>query len=385
MQRARALLRAVTLGAAVGLSAAASAPAQTGLTDTVQQVNPPTVPTTPSVPSTPSIPATTTNQSAPSAPRPTAEDAPKAPTTASPVPGGQSPPSVEPSGGGSGGGGSSSGEGSRGDSSRASPGGSSSRSGSGSPAAASGAGGNAAAGQRGTSAPAAGTRGGPSHAGAFEGMASPRTDASWLEFALDPRYERVFTRRLTETVAELEGCLSALGSRDRRVLTLRAGLDAQRGRSRAAVARRLDLTRTGVAVTEQGALRELLSAARGGACGEGAAAAAAGLASAGTFAAGMSGGWAIDRLRFGSPPPAASDGAPAAGSLGPALLDADPFSRVSIAGATSGPDDGGQVLGIGSWLEALLIALLSGLLALLAWVGIARARRSSREPRARRA
>jgi len=415
MQRTRALLGAAALGAALGVQVvtAASAPAQTGVTDTVQQVVP-TSPALPTVPSTPTAPGTTTNQSAPSTQSvpqaPTAQDAPTAPATGGPAPSGQAPtkpdgvkpdakdlptrPSALDDAPGAG----SNGAGSRGDGSRRDPAGSSfagssrggSGSASGSPAGASAAGGSGAAARQGTNAPSTGRRRRePSTAGAFGGAASPQTEASWLDYALDPRYERRFTRRLTETVAELEGCLSQLGARDRRVLTLRSGLAGDGARSRAAVARRLDLTGIGVAVTEQGALRELLSVARSGVCGQGAATAAAGFAAADTVAAGMGGGWVIDRLRLGSsPPPSASD-AGFAGSaedrLGPALLDADPFSRVSVAGPASAPDDGGPVFGVGSWLEMILIALLICLFALLAWLGIARARRSFREPRARRA
>ena len=365
---------------AVAVVATAPAKAQT-VTNPVPQVTttvPEVTTTVPEVavpPAAPSTPSTPTAPSTPSAP--SGEDVPQAPEVGgtvaeskqkdlsrtgidAPARPGERAPSTSSNGGGSGGGGSSTGPGSP----AGGGGGSSRESSTSAPAERSGGRGR----ERGR------TPGGPDRAA---------TDAGWLDLALDPRSERLFTRRLRETVSELERCLYLIGPRERRILSLRAGLGGGAQRSRAAVARRLDLTRAGVATTEQGALRSLLDAARSGACGQDAVTVAGAFASAGTLG-GIGDGWPIDRLRFGSTAPSAGGGiaAPAASGLGPALLDAEPFSRVAVAGPASSAEPGGRVPWIGSWLEAGLAALLLALLALLAWLVATRARRAFREPRA---
>ena len=400
------------LSAAVAVSTTTAARAQTELPGAVPNVTT-EVPEAPRVPATPTptVPATTTDKPLPSTPTPTppqaptTEDLPRAPSAGAPAerdakpktelpkPGVNVPAApARPGGGDDAPAGGSNGGGSRGGSSGGDDAPKTGSSGSGSRGDSAGAGsstGSNATGEGGSNAAAATGNGGrrPTRGRPAGALGSPLTDTNWLALALDPRFERLFTRRLTETVVELERCLSRIGTRDRRVLSLRAGLGGGEQRSRAAVARRLDLTRAGVAATEQGALRDLLRAARSGACGQDAATAAAGYASAAT-PGGMGDGWAIDRLRFGSLMSSASStssggdvAAAAAGGLGPALLDADPFSRVSVAGSASTADAGGHVLGFGSWLEAMLVAVLIGLLALLAWLAVTRARRAFREPR----
>jgi hypothetical protein len=68
-------------------------------------------------------------------------------------------------------------------------------------------------------------------------------------------------------VARLSGCLDALGTTQRRVLVLRAGVGPGRPQTRRAVAERLDTTVRHVARTERRGLRELRSSARAGRCG----------------------------------------------------------------------------------------------------------------------
>jgi hypothetical protein len=86
-------------------------------------------------------------------------------------------------------------------------------------------------------------------------------------------------RRLRTTIRRLQDCLGGLSRLERRVLVLRAGIGAGPARSRARVARRLDVSVRRVARTERRGLRTLHGLARAGRCG--AAEAAGGQAAAG--------------------------------------------------------------------------------------------------------
>jgi hypothetical protein len=85
-----------------------------------------------------------------------------------------------------------------------------------------------------------------------------------------PRPGALRERRLHRTVTRLRGCLDGLPAAERRVLVLRTGLGARRARSRARVARALDVTPRRVARLERRGLRRLRGLARGG-CGSAAA------------------------------------------------------------------------------------------------------------------
>jgi hypothetical protein len=71
-------------------------------------------------------------------------------------------------------------------------------------------------------------------------------------------------RRLRRTVRRLRACLDGLPSLERRVLVLRSGLGRLEPRSRARVARRLDLATRRVARLERRGLRRLRGLARAG-------------------------------------------------------------------------------------------------------------------------
>ncbi|WP_170179494.1 sigma factor-like helix-turn-helix DNA-binding protein [Solirubrobacter pauli] len=73
-------------------------------------------------------------------------------------------------------------------------------------------------------------------------------------------------RRLVQTVTRATGCLDALPAEQRRVLTLRAGVGRQPARTRASVARRLDVSVRKVARIERAGLRKLRALAQRGGC-----------------------------------------------------------------------------------------------------------------------
>jgi len=83
-------------------------------------------------------------------------------------------------------------------------------------------------------------------------------------------------RRFRSGVRELQGCLAALPDGAERVLVLRVGLDGRRPHSRAHVARRLHMSRGGVARLERSGFRTLRRAARSDGCGPGGSATSAG-------------------------------------------------------------------------------------------------------------
>ena len=95
-------------------------------------------------------------------------------------------------------------------------------------------------------------------------------------------------RRLRTTVRRLQDCLGGLSRLERRVLVLRAGIGAGPARSRARVARRLDVNVRRVARTERRGLRALHGLARAGRCG-------AADAADGQAAAGVPTGFSSDR------------------------------------------------------------------------------------------
>jgi hypothetical protein len=208
---------------------------------TVQAPSLPSVPSAPKVPSVPSVP---------SVPRPSAPAVPQAPSVpgvTAPAPGGGASGRGTPSaprggGGGSGRAGSAAGGGGAGGGSAAS----------GSRARAGGAGGGAGGG--GTS------RAGGGRSGAAGGRGSASASRAG---APAPRRER----RLRAAVRPLEGCLGVLPRLERRVLVLRVGVGDRAPRSRARVARTLDLPASRVARLERRGVRRLRALARTGGCG----------------------------------------------------------------------------------------------------------------------
>jgi hypothetical protein len=80
---------------------------------------------------------------------------------------------------------------------------------------------------------------------------------------------RARDRRLRRTVQRLDGCLSALGPRVRRVLVLRAGIGGARPHSRAGVARILRIRVPRVARLERRGVRRLQGLDRVTGCGDG--------------------------------------------------------------------------------------------------------------------
>ncbi len=78
------------------------------------------------------------------------------------------------------------------------------------------------------------------------------------------RAERRASRRLRRAIARYGGCLQLLPPRQRRILTLRAGIGPAEPASRSRVARRLDLTPAVVRRAERRGLRALQSAGREG-------------------------------------------------------------------------------------------------------------------------
>ncbi|HZV75282.1 MAG TPA: sigma factor-like helix-turn-helix DNA-binding protein [Conexibacter sp.] len=79
----------------------------------------------------------------------------------------------------------------------------------------------------------------------------------------------VAQRRLERAVARLQACLSGLTERERRILTLRAGLGPGPALSRAQVARLLDLSLTRTGQIERRGLRRLGALDRAGRCAGG--------------------------------------------------------------------------------------------------------------------
>jgi hypothetical protein len=75
--------------------------------------------------------------------------------------------------------------------------------------------------------------------------------------------------RLRVEVRKLSGCMGALPTLGRRVLTLRAGLGGRTPRSRSRVARRLDISRARVTRIERRSLKRLRSANASTGCGSG--------------------------------------------------------------------------------------------------------------------
>jgi DNA-binding CsgD family transcriptional regulator len=78
---------------------------------------------------------------------------------------------------------------------------------------------------------------------------------------------RARERRFRTRVKRLRGCFGVLSARERRVLTLRAGLGDERPQSRRRVADELGVGRGEVRSTERRALRRLGAARRSGGCG----------------------------------------------------------------------------------------------------------------------
>ncbi|HTE63743.1 MAG TPA: hypothetical protein VK631_25520, partial [Solirubrobacteraceae bacterium] len=102
----------------------------------------------------------------------------------------------------------------------------------------------------------------------------------------DPAERRVRRdRRLRRTVERLSGCLDTLGTMQRRVLVLRAGVGPGDPQTRRAVAQRLDTTVRRVGRVERRGLRALHGAAGAGRCGTSAPLAAGGTGAPPTLAA----------------------------------------------------------------------------------------------------
>jgi hypothetical protein len=129
-----------------------------------------------------------------------------------------------------------------------------------------------------------GTAGGGSAAtgsGAAPGGSSSRSGSSGTRRSsrrdgAGPTGKRHFERRVRRTVRRFAGCLGQLPSRQRTVLTLRAGIGSQPPRNRRRVGLHLDLSAARVARIERRGLRALRALGRDGGCGAASGAAAAG-------------------------------------------------------------------------------------------------------------
>jgi hypothetical protein len=108
-------------------------------------------------------------------------------------------------------------------------------------------------------------------------------------------------RLLRKTVQRLQGCLGSLSGLERRTLVLRTGIGPGGPRTRAQVARRLDVSARRVTRLEHRAIRALRSRAANGRCGAGSAQTIAGAPAEGTGVAGLA---QMLEDRFGSGPSA---------------------------------------------------------------------------------
>lgn len=197
------------------------------------------------------------------------------PTVQVPVPTPSAPQGAPPSGsggGGGGGGGADSGGGSPtggGSGSGGTSGGGSGASGAGSSGGGSGASGSRAGGESGSRTGTGTAKRRCSTPGACSGgTRGPRVPADVDLAGLSPSERRVVRRdrRLVETVTRARGCLDDLPAEQRRVLRLRAGVGPEPARSRASVARRLDVSVRKVARVERAGLRKLRVLAQRGRC-----------------------------------------------------------------------------------------------------------------------
>ena len=133
---------------------------------------------------------------------------------------------------------------------------------------AAGGGGSSSSSSSGSGATDAGGAGG---SGAGSGAAAKRSGYAGERSSGRSRGERrrARERKFRARVERLRGCFGALSDRERRVLTLRAGLGGERPRSRGRVADELGVGRREVRSTERRALRRLGAANRAGGCGSG--------------------------------------------------------------------------------------------------------------------
>jgi hypothetical protein len=200
---------------------------------------------------------------------------------------------------------------------------------------------------------------------------------------------RGLDRALAESIAGFEECATALPTRQRRVLTLRAGLDGRRARTRAETARILGLSAAAVGRRERQAVAGLWALHRRLGCGFGrqvpGARAPGGVAwpASGRHApATASTGFVYDLLRLRSGPSVSPPGAGGVPSGMPVLAER-PFPEVAVADPAaaaalpSRPAPGG----LQAWLDrplALLAAALALVLAMLAAIALWRAVRDYR-------
>jgi len=133
-------------------------------------------------------------------------------------------------------------------------------------------------------------------------------------------------------VARYGGCLQELPTRQRRVLRLRAGVGPAEPASRAAVARRLDLTVTRVRRVEHRALRALRRAGRTG---------CAAVSATGDLVGGADGGATLLASGTGAGGADAAAGADGGGSVGDPGDPADPAGGAGGSGDSSAGGSGG--------------------------------------------
>jgi hypothetical protein len=133
----------------------------------------------------------------------------------------------------------------------------------------------------------AATGSGAAPAGSPSGSGTSRTRRALEDDGAGHTAKHRSQRRVRRNVRRFAGCLGRLPSRQRKVLTLRAGIGSQSPSTRRRVARRLDLSAARVAGIERRGLRALRALGRGGGCGAASDAALVGPAAPGAAAAGL--------------------------------------------------------------------------------------------------